>query len=173
MCVYTIKLNFVTWDDWHDKSVYTICVYNNGTFLLFLDNVFTFQALGWIGKSHRNELTKKFETSQVISRYANSVWPWQWNDSNVRFISYRCCNPEAIEVPHVLYFERLTSLRVEGQREKHDKAWSLFVNGSPKQQALYSQTLSLDITSLGPKAWLRQAKLLSVGGRRTLASGYA
>ena len=56
---------------------------------------------------------------------------------------------------HVLYSERLTSLgRVEGQREKHDKAgrFKLFVNGSPKQQALYSRTLSLERTSLASKS---------------------
>ena len=83
---------------------------------------------------------------------------------------------------HVLYSERLTSLaRVEGQREKHDKAgrFKLFVNGSPKQQALYSRTLSLERTSLASKSMtggcvrLLATKLLSVDARRTLASGYA
>ena len=177
------KLNFVTWDDprpkclynmclqqWHFSAVSPLCVYISSP------------RLNRGLKSHRNDLTKKFEKSQVIIRCANSVWPWQWNDSNVRFISYGCCNPEAIELAHVLYSERLTSLaRVEGQREKHDKAgrFKLFVNGSPKQQALYSRTLSLERTSLASKSMtggcvrLLATKLLSVGARRTLASGYA
>ena len=56
-----------------------------------------------------------------------------------------------------------------------------FCKGSAKQEALlYSQTLSLDITSLGLKSMtgmVREGfvvpKLLSVGVRLTLASGYA